>query len=138
MAYISEKLREQVHIRAHYRCEYCQTQAAIVVSMQIDHIKPESLAGKTVLDNLCLTCSGCNAYKLDFQTALDPETKQEVALFNPRLQAWSEHFEWNDDGTLLMGKTAIGRATIERLKINRLAVTQARTRWVKAGWHPPQ
>jgi hypothetical protein len=33
---------------------------------------------------------------------------QQVALFNPRQQEWSEHFYWSAEGTLIIGKTPIG------------------------------
>lgn len=138
MARISDQLRQQVIQRANGCCEYCQTQQAIVVVMQIDHIVPESAGGDTILDNLCLACAGCNGFKLDFQTSVDPETDEVVALYNPRKQRWSEHFQWSEDGTQLMGLTPTGRATIIRLKINREAVIMARKRWVEAGWHPPK
>ena len=124
--------------RALGRCEYCQTQQVIVVSMEIDHIVPESAGGETTLANLCLACIGCNGFKLDFQTGIDPETENEVRLFNPRLQNWHDHFQWSDEGLWITGLTAVGRATITRLRMNRDAVVNARRRWVEAGWHPPQ
>ena len=83
MAYISDSLRQEVIERAHGRCENCQTQQIIVVSMEIDHIVPESAGGETVPDNLCLACVGCNGFKLDYLTGIDPETDQETSLFNP-------------------------------------------------------
>jgi 5-methylcytosine-specific restriction endonuclease McrA len=52
MARIPQRLRQQVIDRAHGRCEYCQTQQAIVVSMEIDHLIPEAVGGDTTLDNL--------------------------------------------------------------------------------------
>ena len=68
MAYIVPSLRQEVIERAHGRCEYCLTSRAIVVEMEIDHVVPESAGGPTVTDNLCLTCVGCNGFKLAFQT----------------------------------------------------------------------
>jgi hypothetical protein len=46
----------------------------------------------------------------------DPETDTLQPLFNPRTQAWLEHFAWN--GGTLEGITAIGRTTIAVLRIN--------------------
>jgi len=137
MPRILAALREQVILRAKGRCEYCQTPQAIVIEMQIDHIIPESAGGLTHHDNLCLACISCNQYKSDYQTGTDLETNADTPLFNPRIQQWSEHFVWDNTGTILIGLTKMGRATIERLKINRAVVVQARERWVKAGWHPP-
>jgi hypothetical protein len=138
MAYLSESLRQRITERAHGRCEYCQTQQVIVVSMEIDHIVPESAGGETALGNLCLACVGCNGFKLDFQSGIDPETGQEAPLFNPRVQRWNDHFQWSDDGLQVVGLTAIGCATAVRLRMNRDAVVNSRRRWVQAGWHPPK
>ncbi|MFZ4828806.1 MAG: HNH endonuclease [Phototrophicaceae bacterium] len=138
MAYLSESLRQQVSERAQGRCEYCQTQQVIVVSMVIDHIVPESAGGSSDLDNLCLACISCNAFKQDFQTGIDPETQTEWRLFNPRYDVWHNHFHWSDDGIMLVGLSPEGRATILRLKMNRLAVCESRRLWVTVGWHPPK
>ena len=137
MAIISKTLRQQITRRARGLCEYCQTSQSIVIEMEIDHIIPESSGGSTAEENLCLACGSCNGFKGASQTALDPETKQIVPLFNPRAQIWSDHFRWSDSGTRLIGLTPSGRATINRLKINRAITVKARQRWVAAGWHPP-
>jgi hypothetical protein len=136
--YIPDPLREAVFERANGLCEYCQTNQKIVVTMEIDHIMPISAGGETVLENLCLACQGCNRFKRDFQFGFDPETNQEYPLFNPRIQIWTDHFQWNENTTRLVGISTIGRATITRLQINRDAVVMARQIWVQAGWHPPQ
>lgn len=138
MAYISEALRAQIVERAKGRCEYCQTQQAIVIAMEIDHIVPEVAGGITESDNLCLACIHCNSRKRDFKNGLDPESGEFAPRFNPRTQNWSEHFLWDAGGTLIVGRTPTGRATIERLKMNRDLVVRARERWVRAGWHPPK
>lgn len=137
MAYISQPLRQDVIERAHGRCEYCLTAQAIVVEMEIDHVVPESAGGPTATDNLCLTCVGCNGFKLAFQTGTDPETGEEAPLFNPRVDRWDEHFAWSEDGTRILGRTAVGRATVARLQMNRQRMAEARRLWVQAGWHPP-
>jgi len=51
---------------------------------------------------------------------------QIVPLFNPRTDAWSDHFRF--DGPLLTGATPRGRATVNVLSINlpiRVAARQA-------------
>jgi HNH endonuclease len=138
MVFIPKSLRDLVVKRAKGRCEYCQTAQVIVIEMEIDHIIPVSLGGKTIAANLANTCGSCNGFKLDAVSAVDPETGETVSLFNPRAQVWREHFQWSEDGTQLIGLTPVGRATIERLKINREIAVLARERWVKAGWHPPR
>ncbi|MDQ3247968.1 MAG: HNH endonuclease [Chloroflexota bacterium] len=137
MASISSWLRRQVVERAQGRCEYCQTPLAIVVEMEIDHIMPKSVGGRTTLDNLCLACASCNGFKLNFQMAVDPETGEHVSLFNPRTQLWAEHFVWQAHGTKVNGQTPTGRATVQRLRMNREIMIAARQLWVQAGWHPP-
>lgn len=137
MAYIPERMRLQVIERARERCEYCQTQQVIVISMEIDHIIPTSAGGVTELNNLCYACISCNGSKLDSQVGLDPNTDEEVLLFNPRLQLWKEHFRWSQDGLRLIGLTPVARATISRLRMNRDAIIKSRQRWVEVGWHPP-
>jgi len=138
MAYIPRVLRQWVTERAHGLCEYCQTAQSIVIEMEIDHIVPEVAGGVTEPDNLCLACISCNAFKSAYQMGVDPQTNEEVPLFNPRKHHWHEHFRWHDDGSQIIGTTAIGRATVIRLQMNRSIVVQARQRWVQAGWHPPQ
>lgn len=138
MARIPDSLRQQVIERARERCEYCQTQQVIVVTMEIDHIVPQSAGGETILDNLCLACISCNGSKLDFQTGIDSQTEQEILLFNPRVQDWAEHFQWSEDGLQVIGLTPTGRATVVRLRMNREAVVNSRQRWVTVGWHPPK
>ena len=137
MARITKAMREFVLQRAHARCEYCATQMAIVVEMEIDHIVPESAGGATVEENLALACVSCNAHKSNFQRAEDPDSGEQVRLYNPRTDIWAEHFVWQLEGTLISGVTAIGRATVDRLRMNRSAVVSARSHWVQAGWHPP-
>lgn len=137
MVRISQNLRNLVIERAKGLCEYCQTAQIIVVTMEIDHIVPEVDDGQTVESNLCLTCRGCNGFKQDFQTGIDPESNETFPLYNPRTQNWGDHFEWSADGIRIIGLTPIGRATINRLRMNRDGVLASRRLWVQSGWHPP-
>jgi hypothetical protein len=57
--------------------------------------------------------------------------------FNPRIQAWKQHFVWDNNGTLITGLTNIGRATVITLRLNNENIVEARTFWVEVGWHPP-
>lgn len=138
MVYIPDQLRQQVEERAQGLCEYCQTAQLIVVTLEVDHIKPVSAGGETEMTNLCLTCRGCNSFKQNFQTGIDPQTRSEVELFNPRTQSWNEHFQWSDDGVTIIGLTSVGQATISRLRMNREGLIASRRLWVQAGWHPPK
>jgi hypothetical protein len=49
-----------------------------------------------------------------------------VPLYHPRQHSWSDHFAWNEDATIMLGRTPIGRATIERLRLNRPGVVNLR------------
>jgi 5-methylcytosine-specific restriction endonuclease McrA len=137
MPSIPGKLRRFVRARARFHCEYCKAPLRILVSMEVDHVKPRGLEGETNADNLCLACTSCNGSKHDFITAIDPQTEVEVPLYNPRTQQWTEHFRWNNDVTVILGLTAIGRATIVRLRMNRRDLVIARRLWKLAGWSPP-
>jgi hypothetical protein len=85
-----------------------------------------------------LSCAPCNNFKGDQTTAVDPETSERVALFNPRSQDWFEHFRWSEDGIRILGLTPTGRATALALHLSDDpdALT-VRSFWVVAGWHPP-
>jgi hypothetical protein len=87
---------------------------------------------------LCLACASCNGYKRASTHAVDPESGEEVALFNPRQQRWQEHFAWSEDGTTIIGLTASGRATVLALKFNHPIVVAARSIWASVGLHPPE
>ena len=102
--------------------------------MHIDHIQPN---GNNHPDNLCLACWNCNTSKHTATVSFDPETGKLAQLFNPRVQHWTQHFEWIENGTQVRGLTAVGRATIERLKMNRPIMIAARQRWIEGNHHPP-
>ena len=117
-SHISNTLRQQIIEREQNRCEYCglaqQGQAA---TFHIDHIIPVSADGETTADNLALACVGCSLHKAARLTAPDPETGTDVTLYNPRREAWENHFHWK--GVQVVGLTATGRATLIALKMNR-------------------
>lgn len=118
-AYISVALRQQVRREARFRCGYCLTPELYTGQQLVpDHLLPEALGGETALDNLWLACRHCNEHKHQRTHAVDPITKAEVPLFNPRTQGWTLHFVWSDDGTQIYGITATGRATVAALDMN--------------------
>jgi hypothetical protein len=90
--------------------------------------------GETVAENLALACVSCSLRKAACQTAVDPQSGQEVALYNPRRDVWHEHFHW--DGVHLVGLTATGRATVEALKMNRVLILAIRREEEAVGRHP--
>lgn len=138
-AYIPKSLRDRVAARAKFRCGYCLTSSWIVgTPFDIDHIIPTSLGGLTEEENLWLACSLCNLHKGNRVSAIDPMTGEMVRLFDPRRQAWSEHFSWTDPADRIIGLTPTGRATVVALKLNRASLVQARRAWASVGWHPPR
>jgi len=84
--------------------------------------------------NLALACVSCSLRKGARQTGIDPETKIEVPLFNPRRDVWSQHFRW--EGVRVIALTAAGRATIEALALNRPMILAIRREEVALGRHP--
>jgi len=136
---ISGVLRAQLRLEARDRCGYCQTQQALAYGpLEVDHIIPVAAGGADDLENLWLACRPCNQYKGAQTTGLDPQSGEQVRLFNPRLDAWYQHFVWRADGTHVIGITACGRATVAALNLNNPFAVETRRHWVRAGWHPPQ
>lgn len=110
-------LREQVWQRAGACCEYCQMPQPLIDAVhEIDHIISEKHHGPTILENLALACFHCNNHKGPNIAGIDLQTGQTVRLFHPRLDKWTEHFQWNN--AWLEGLTAIGRVTVDVLEIN--------------------
>jgi len=92
----------------------------------MDHVIAEKHEGETSLDNLAYACLHCNSFKGSNIAGWDRETSQTIRLFDPRHDAWSDHFEW--DGPVLRARTAVGRVTIAVLRINlppRIAVRRS-------------
>jgi hypothetical protein len=138
-AYVPAALKRLVRERFGNRCAYCRTAEDLTAThFEIEHIAPRATGGETVIENLCLSCPMCNRYKSDSSSAVDPMTATSVPLFHPQLQRWREHFAWSEDGTEVIGLSAIGRATVAALHTNRLAMIRVRRMWVAMGEHPPQ
>lgn len=133
------KLRRLIAAQADYRCGYCLSSERLTgIRLTLDHIIPLAAGGKAEESNLWVACRPCNEFKGTQTHAEDPVTNQIVSLFNPRLHEWKENFEWSPDGTLVVGRTAIGRATVVALQLNHDLIVYARRRWIKVGWHPPE
>ncbi len=138
MAKISDGIQIQVRQRAGYCCEYCLALGRFAYStFTIDHIIAISKGGTDDLDNLAWACSHCNNHKYNRLRCVDPLSKVEVPLFNPRKDDWSAHFIWNENQTIVVGVSAIGRATINCLKMNRQEAVNLRGVLRVFGVHPP-
>lgn len=136
MSDISRLLKEQVIKRAGNRCEYCQvSQVAQEAAFHIDHVMPRVLGGLTNLDNLALACVSCSLRKWAKESAIDPDTGQQVRLYNPRTQLWADHFRWA--GSVVVPLTSTGRATVSSLGLNRSIMLSIRHEESTRGRHPP-
>jgi len=117
ITHISSQLRREIIERAGTRCEYCLLPAHVAFfPHEIDHVVAEKHGGKTEADNLAYACWRCNRHKGTDLGSFDPETNSFSLLFNPRTQAWSEHFEF--DGEHVIGLTPEGRTTVGLLQLN--------------------
>jgi hypothetical protein len=135
---ISDALRLRIENEAQHRCGYCLAhQDYVTWRLEIEHITPKARGGADEISNLWLACHTCNLYKGAKTHARDPLTGRLTPLFNPRRQRWLRHFHWSEDGALIVGQTAIGRATVIALNMNNLIAVTVRRNWIKAGWHPP-
>ncbi len=136
---IPDELRRSVLDTAAGRCAYCRSAEALMgVTFEIEHIIPRSAGGETKADNLCLSCPTCNRHKAARLTVRDPESGEEVSLFHPHHQVWSDHFTWSADGARVIGLTTVGRATTAALRMNRPQIVLLRRYWAALGLHPPE
>ncbi|WP_373548971.1 HNH endonuclease [Haliscomenobacter sp.] len=135
---ISQSTREAVAQRANYCCEYCKSQDKYAPnSFTIDHILPESLSGSSDIGNLAYACFLCNRLKSNKVKVLDRSSHLWTPVFNPRINHWEEHFSWNEDATLIIGLTSIGRCTVNELQLNRQKLVEYRRNLIVFGVHPP-
>ena len=135
---IPEAIRQLVAKRANGCCEYCFGQEKFATHrFSMDHIIPPDLGGSNGTENLALSCQGCNNYKHVHVEALDPMTKSMVPLYHPRRDEWEDHFQWNENYTVIIGVTPTGRATTELLRLNREMLVNQRVVYRAYGVHPP-
>ncbi|GAB5493804.1 MAG: hypothetical protein Phog2KO_40190 [Phototrophicaceae bacterium] len=114
---VKPNIRKQVRQRANGYCEYCQQiEYATGFSYHVDHIIAKKHLGTNDLDNLAWSCFDCNVFKGTDIASYDLDTGELIALYNPRIQLWEDHFAKND--LIIIGKTPIGRVTARILKFN--------------------
>lgn len=122
--------------RAGGHCEYCLIhQDHDDLPHHMDHIVARKHGGLTIEANLSLACANCSLGKGPNIAALDHSSQQLTRLFNPRTDAWEEHFRWR--GPKLTGRSAIGRATISVLNINQRSRVELRRCLMEIGRFPP-
>lgn len=119
----AEPYRRFVVARAGGACEYCRLlQDATGVTFHIEHVRPRSLGGETILSNLALSCPGCNLSKACRLVGTDA-AGVERTLFNPRayepwLLGWHLHFALDRETGRMIAQTPTGEATIQALNVN--------------------
>ena len=134
-ARISAALRREVRERARERCEYCLlTESQSFGPHEPDHLIAYKHGGETTSDNLALSCFDCNRFKGSDIASIDPITGKLVALFNPRLQIWSEHFRLK--GGEIVPLTAAGRATERLLRLNLQSRLEVLAELAADGFYP--
>jgi hypothetical protein len=80
---ISRRVRQTVERRAGRRCEYCRCPLAVTTeSFAVEHIIPTVRGGLSTLDNLALSCSGCNGHKYDKIAGFDTISEEMVPLYH--------------------------------------------------------
>jgi hypothetical protein len=115
--HIPAALRRLVRERARECCEYCLVPEQFSFHTHpVDHIIAQKHGGDTTAENLALSCISCNQAKGSDLSSIDPTDGKLVALFHPRADLWSEHFELRD--TFIIPRTAIGRVTVKLLQFN--------------------
>src|SRR2546430_2004357 len=114
---ISPALRRQVASRAGFRCEYClMPETELFAGCEVDHIISRKHHGQTDATNLALSCERCNRAKgTDVGSVVGPE-QRFVRFFNPRTDAWPEHFRL--ERGIIQPRTEIGQATAGLLRFN--------------------
>ncbi len=130
--YVSVLLRQRVFERAAGRCEYCLTpQQVVLAPHEVDYVIALKHGGLTEIDNLALSCTLYNKHKGSDLASVDPETGALVALFNPRLDNWAEHFRITDGHITPLTPTA--RATTRLLRLNAPERVEERSLLLRAG-----
>ncbi|MGI8883065.1 MAG: HNH endonuclease [Pyrinomonadaceae bacterium] len=139
MTKVSAKLRRDVTKRAKGFCEYCRSNSAFSDSpFDVEHIISILFDGKTILENLALSCHGCNLHKSSKIEGFDVVSEETVKLFHPRNDDWNENFTWAEEFSIIVGLTSIGRATVEVLKLNRKGLVNQRKMLYLFDKHPPK
>jgi hypothetical protein len=136
--YVSAALRRLVIARARSSCEYCLIHDDDTFhGCQVDHVVSEKHGGPTEEGNLALACSACNRRKGSDIGSIVPESGRFVRLFNPRTDAWDEHFTFDERVLSIVPLTEIGTVTVRVLGLNEPDRLLERRFLHAAGRYPP-
>ncbi len=97
---------------------------AYPISFHVEHIVASVHQRNDDANNLAWACPPCNAHKGPNLTTIDPESKEQVQLFNPRIDRWEDHFLIKDGS--IVGVTETGRGTVHLLDMNRVQRVELR------------
>ena len=129
------RTRKLVRERADRRCEYCRLLESAVpyLVFHVDHIIAKQHLDEVSDDpqSLAWACSECNYHKGPNLVSIDPETKQQAELFNPRLDDWDIHFTVREGR--IVGITTTGRATARLLNMNSPRLVRLRRELIDQG-----
>jgi hypothetical protein len=135
---IPAALRRAVGARAGGACEYCLLhEEDAFFPHEPDHVIALKHGGATTVENLALACIECNRFKGSDLASVDPETSLVERIFDPRAEAWDDHFRASDG--VIDPLTARARATVALLRMNappRVEVRAALSwigRWPRSG-----
>lgn len=79
---IDAKLRAEVLMRAHGRCQMCgRTIEKHDITLDVDHRVPRTWGGKTEISNLWALCEPCNQGKKDFFESFDPDLMRRLTAY---------------------------------------------------------
>ncbi|MBS1798180.1 MAG: HNH endonuclease [Acidobacteria bacterium] len=138
MSEISNDLDQKIRNQAQNRCGYCLVpQKLVSYKLEIEHFHPKAKGGTDDESNLWLACRQCNLNKGVKTEGFDVLTSNDVRIFNPRNQIWTEHFAFTEDGTEIIGKTPCGRATVSALQLKGELPGTARAFRKLTGIYPP-
>jgi hypothetical protein len=121
---IPSDVRERIRQYANFACEFCGvTETDTGGQLTIDHYQPKTKGGNDRFENLLYCCVRCNQYKMDYW----PVHPNDLRLWNPRQEPFSQHFLELEDGTL-HPLTLVGTFTLTRLRLNRTPLVAYRLR----------
>jgi hypothetical protein len=134
---IAADLRRLVVARAEGICEYCLiSEDDAFYGCEADHIISEKHGGATTSDNLAMACVFCNQAKGSDVGSIDWERNAFVRFFNPRTDAWADHFAFVE--ARIEGTTPIGIVTARILGFNAADRVSERTVLQNSGRYPSE
>jgi hypothetical protein len=134
--YIPTDVRRLIVARAEGLCEYCLIAVEdTFYGCEADHIISEKHGGSTSADNLAYACVFCNQAKGSDVGSIDWSANAFVRFFNPRTDAWADHFELV--GSRIEGLTPMGVVTARILAFNSSDRMLERQILQEVGRYPP-